>query len=273
MLINRSRPRIPHGADGRDCTVQRRKIRQAGVIASRFAGSALAWTSFLVEVCSLVKAYRVYVSLHFFSFYRLISSPSHLPIPPLASPTSPIPPHPLSPLPLPFVLPFSLFLYSIPLPFYLLSRLLDLHRWLRQILFPARMRPLLTLRPIRTKPSEIKRTQYFTDVFLAAIRPQRAKPLFVVRTRRKFRRRIDMQINAFVAIGAEKGARVIDAFLHLAQIVLMREIAAFALFTEPAKPMLAYQGAMREGNGVFVWAAAFAKGAVAFTEGFAVGLA
>ncbi len=49
-----------------------------------------------------------------------------------------------------------------------------------------------------------------------------------------------MQINALIAIGAEKSAREVVAFLHLAQIVFVREIAALALFAEPPQPMFAY---------------------------------
>ena len=49
-----------------------------------------------------------------------------------------------------------------------------------------------------------------------------------------------MQVHALIAIGAEERARVVDTFLHLAQIVFVREITTFTLFAETSQPVLAY---------------------------------
>ena len=85
-----------------------------------------------------------------------------------------------------------------------------------------------------------------------------------------------MQVQALVAVGAVPVAHEEVALGHLAQVVLVQELAVLALLAEPPQPVLADErveparGGLRVGRGVALGAAG-AVGAVARLEGAADG--
>lgn len=80
-------------------------------------------------------------------------------------------------------------------------------------------------------------------MFLVASRAERAKSPVVMRTGGQFRLRVDVQVETLVAVGAVAVAHEEVALGHLAQVVLVQELARFSLLAEPAEPVLADQGA------------------------------
>lgn len=103
------------------------------------------------------------------------------------------------------------------------------------------MRTQLALRPIGTEPREVVHAQLPPYVLLRAQRPQRTKAHVVVRTRRQLRQRVDVQVQALLAVGAVAVAHEEVALGHLAQVVLVQKLALLALFAQPAQPVLAHQ--------------------------------
>lgn len=101
------------------------------------------------------------------------------------------------------------------------------------------MRPGLTLGPIRAEPSEVVRAQLPADVLLRAPRPQRAEPHIVVRAGRQPAHGVDVEIQALVAVGAVPVAHEEVALGHLAEVVLVQELAVLALLAQAAQPVLA----------------------------------
>lgn len=76
------------------------------------------------------------------------------------------------------------------------------------------MGTFLTLSPIGAETGKVKFADRFANVLLAAARSERTEPSLVVWTGREFGGRIDMQVEALVAVGAIQGARVVIAFGH-----------------------------------------------------------
>lgn len=80
-----------------------------------------------------------------------------------------------------------------------------------------------------------------------------------------------MQVIAIVAAAAVAPGEV-GALGAGADVVLVQEVALVAFFAEALEPVLAHEVVRAVRDGVFVWAEG-AERAVAFAEGFAVGLA
>lgn len=102
-----------------------------------------------------------------------------------------------------------------------------------QILAPLGMRGF-ALRAVRAKPGQVEHTQLPPNVFLGAQRAQRAEAHVVVRTRRQPRRRVDVQVEALLAVGAVPVPHEEVALGHLAKVVFVQELAVLTLFAEPA---------------------------------------
>lgn len=78
-------------------------------------------------------------------------------------------------------------------------------------------------------------------MLLAAIRPQGAEALVVVRTGRELGLGVDVQVEALVAVRAVAVADEEVALGHLAQVVLVQELAALALLAQRPQPVLAHE--------------------------------
>ena len=76
------------------------------------------------------------------------------------------------------------------------------------------MRPFFTLPSIWTKSSQVELAYGLTDMFLAAPRTKWTKAFVIMRTRWQLRRWINMQVQAFIAIGAVKRSGEVVAFWH-----------------------------------------------------------
>ena len=100
---------------------------------------------------------------------------------------------------------------------------------------------LLTIRPIRAKTHQIMRADGQRIMYVAQRAPgtQGAEAALVVRAQGPLRVRVDVQEEALVAVGAVLMARVVDALWHASEVVLVQELAGFALFAEGAQPVLA----------------------------------
>lgn len=103
------------------------------------------------------------------------------------------------------------------------------------------MRARLALRPIGTEPREIVHAQLPPHVLLRAQRAQRTEAHVVVRARRQLRQRVDVQVQALLAVGAVAVAHEEVALGHLAQVVLVQKLALLALLAQAAQPVLAHQ--------------------------------
>lgn len=103
------------------------------------------------------------------------------------------------------------------------------------------MRPRLALRPIGTEAREIVHAQLPPHVLLRAQRAQRTEAHVVVRARRQLRQRVDVQVQALLAVGAVAVAHKKVALGHLAQVVLVQKLALLALLAQAAQPVLAHQ--------------------------------
>lgn len=76
------------------------------------------------------------------------------------------------------------------------------------------MGTFLTLTPIGAETGKVEFADRFANVLLAAARSERTQPFLIVWARREFGGRIDMQVQALVAVGAIQGARVVIALGH-----------------------------------------------------------
>lgn len=101
------------------------------------------------------------------------------------------------------------------------------------------MRALLARGAVRAETGEVARAQLAADVLLAACRAQRAETLVVVGARRQLGLGVDVQIQTLVAVRAVAVAHEEVALRHLAQVVLVQELAALSLFAERTQPVLA----------------------------------
>lgn len=123
----------------------------------------------------------------------------------------------------------------------LLLLLLDLDTGLFQSRLPLWMGAFLALGPVRAEAGEIVRAHLLADVFLCAPGPQGAEALVVMWTGRQLALGVDVQVQALVAVWAEAVAQEEVALGHLAQVELVQELAALALFTQAAQPVLAHE--------------------------------
>lgn len=160
----------------------------------------------------------------------------------------------------------------------LLILLLDLDTGLFQARLPLWMGAFLALGPIRAEAGEIVRAHLLADMFLGAPGPQRAEALIVMWTGRQLALRVDVQVQALVAVGTEAVAQEEVALGHLAQVELVQELAALTLFTQAAQPVLAHERVERVsaillaaavGNGDVALRAAGSERAVAVDVGLA----
>lgn len=161
-------------------------------------------------------------------------------------------------------------------PNHLLLPLLAPRPRLLQIPSPLRVRAHLALGPVGAEPGEVEGTQLPPHVLLRAPGPKRAEAHVVVRARRQPAQRVDVQIQALVAVGAVPVAHEEVALGHLAQVVLVQELAVLALLAEAAQPVLADERVEPARGGLRVrrdvpLGAARAVGAVARLEGAAYG--
>lgn len=78
-------------------------------------------------------------------------------------------------------------------------------------------------------------------MLLAAIGAQGAEALVVVRAGRELGLGVDVQVEALVAVRAVAVPHEEVALGHLAQVVLVQELAALALLAERAQPVLAHE--------------------------------
>lgn len=112
---------------------------------------------------------------------------------------------------------------------------------LLEVLIPPRMRALLTRRTVGAEAGEVARAQLAADVLLAAGGAQRTEALVVVGAGRQLGLGVDVQIQTLVAVAAVAVADEEVALGHLAQVVLVQELAALALLAQRAQPVLAHQ--------------------------------
>ena len=149
---------------------------------------------------------------------------------------------PLLPLAFLALFPFALGLPLQSLLLELLRSLLHPRLRLLQIGRESRVCASLTRRTIGAEASQVERAQGGLLVVLQrAVRAERAETPIVVRTRRSLRLGIDVEIQTVVAVGAGLRAGVVGALGHATQVVLVEELARFALLAEAAQPVLAYK--------------------------------
>lgn len=103
------------------------------------------------------------------------------------------------------------------------------------------MRAALALGSLRAEASEVKRAQLAPDVLLGANGAERAEAHVVVRAGRQLGHGVDVEVQALLAVGAVAVAHEEVALGHLAQIVLVQELAGDALFAQAAQPVLAHE--------------------------------
>ena len=149
---------------------------------------------------------------------------------------------PLPPLHLPLPLP------GLPLLLLLLFFLLGLflpHLRRLHVLIPGppRVRAQPAQLAVRAEAAQVVEANLPLCVLLIAPGPQRAKPPIVVRAGREAGRRVDVEVQALVAVGAVPVADEKVALWHLAQVVLVQELARLSLLAEAAEPVLAHQRA------------------------------
>lgn len=112
---------------------------------------------------------------------------------------------------------------------------------LLEVAVPARVGPLLAGAAVGAEAGEVVRAQLAADVALAAAGAQLAEAALVVGAGRQLAARVDVQVQALVAVGTVAVAYEEVALGHLTQVVLVQELAALALLAQAPEPMLAYQ--------------------------------
>ncbi|TLS24791.1 hypothetical protein PpBr36_08472 [Pyricularia pennisetigena] len=101
---------------------------------------------------------------------------------------------------------------------------------------PARVGALLAQPAVGAEAAEVVGAQVAPDVLLAAPGAERTEALVVVRTGRQLALRVDVQVQALLAVLAVAVADVKVALGHAAQVVLVQELAPVALLAQPAQP-------------------------------------
>lgn len=121
----------------------------------------------------------------------------------------------------------------------LVPLLLNFDTWLFQARLPFWMCTLGAVWSIGAEASEVIRAHLLAGMFLGTPGPERAEALVVMWAWRQLALRVDMQIQALVAVGAEAVAQEKVALGHLPQVELVQELAAFSLFAQTTQPVLA----------------------------------
>lgn len=80
------------------------------------------------------------------------------------------------------------------------------------------MHAFLALPPVGAKASKVETTERFAHVLLAAARAKRTEAFVVVRAGGELGGGVNVQVEAFIAVGAVEGARVMIAFGHAATV-------------------------------------------------------
>lgn len=104
---------------------------------------------------------------------------------------------------------------------------------------PARVRASLAGGAVGAEAGEVEEADAAADVFLGAAGAEGAEALVVVRAGRELRLRVDVEVEALLAVGAVAVAGEEVALGHLAEVVLVEELAVLALFAEAAEPVFA----------------------------------
>lgn len=178
------------------------------------------------------------------------------------------------PLPVPPMLLKHLAILPLPILLDLPLLALNLGTRLLQIRPPPRVRAVLAPGTLGAESDQVIHAQLPPHVLLATPRTERTEALVVVRAGRQLGLRVNVQVQALLAVGAVPVAHEEVALGHLAEVVLVQELARLALFAEAAEPVLADQGRPARrvrgaGGGVAVRAGG-AEGAVACQEGLAL---
>ena len=103
------------------------------------------------------------------------------------------------------------------------------------------MSALLTGLTVGAEAAEEVRTDGATDVLLAAVGAEGAEAAIVMRTRGQLALGVDVEVEALVAVGAVAVAEEEIALGHLAQIVLVQELARLPLLAQSPQPVLTHQ--------------------------------
>ena len=112
---------------------------------------------------------------------------------------------------------------------------------LAQICPPARMGAFVAHLAVGAEAGQVKGANLPPDVLLGAVGTEGAEAPLVVGAGRQLGGRVDVQIEALIAVGAVAVAHEEVALGHLAQVVLVQELARRALLAEAAQPVLAHQ--------------------------------
>lgn len=102
------------------------------------------------------------------------------------------------------------------------------------------MHAFLALPPVRAKASQIETTEGLAYVLLATARAKRTEAFIIMRARGELGGGVNMQVEAFITIGAVEGAGVMIAVGHAAKIVFVQVLAPISLLAQTSQPMLAY---------------------------------
>lgn len=84
------------------------------------------------------------------------------------------------------------------------------------------MYAFLALPPVWAKASQIETTERLAHVLLAAARAERTEAFIIMGARGELGGRVNVQVEAFVAIGAVERARVMIAFGHASTVDCQR---------------------------------------------------
>lgn len=106
------------------------------------------------------------------------------------------------------------------------------------------MRTVLAGFTFRTEACQVEWTQFiFLIVLQSTVRAQWTEASIVMRTWRALRFRVDVEVQAVVAVRTCLGACVVGTFGHATQIILVQELARLTLLAEAAQPVLANKAA------------------------------
>jgi hypothetical protein len=111
-----------------------------------------------------------------------------------------------------------------------------------EVLFPLGVRTLTARTAVRAESGEIENAQLAANVLLGAFGTERTEALVVVRAGWELGLRVDVEVQALLAVGAVAVAGKEVALRHFAEVVLVKEFAVLALFAEATQPMFADEG-------------------------------
>lgn len=124
-------------------------------------------------------------------------------------------------------------------PHGLLGNDVHLSDGLLQVRVPPGMGALLTGGAVGAEAGKVAGAELAADVLLAAGGAEGAEAAVVVGAGGQLGLGVDVEVEALVAVGAVAVADEEVALGHLAQVVLVQELAALALLAERAQPVLA----------------------------------